>query len=318
MLTTTVPVLLLFYNRPELMHGLVQRVLEASPSCLYLACDGPRHDDDWIKIERCREMAMSAPWRCEVRTRFLEDNHGCAVACSGAIGWFFENESSGIVLEDDCMPDPSFFPFATELLDRFETESSVLSISGSNLDLRPGSLRYPRSYRFCRLPFAWGWASWARAWKGYRLHLDPVHDCEINPCHLPVANRASGRGWRRRLRRVATDNLSTWDYQWTYHHLRRGGLSIIPRENLISNLTSSSATHMHRVGTWQNLPTGRMTFPLVHPPAVESDPDLDRHLDLVAYNHRPWLARKAWQFAVRNRLLSIDAQRLGRWHIRSL
>lgn len=307
------PVLVLFFNRPDSLSSVLQKVLAASPRSVYLACDGPRHDQDRDLVEACRRLATGLRWQCPIQTRFLDFNAGCAHACSDAITWFFSHEPSGIVLEDDCLPDPTFFPFATELLDRYADRPEVLSISGSCFDLREESRRSTWSYRFSRLPFVWGWASWARSWSGYRLTLDRKADCRIEPNRLPVDTRPSSRGWRRRLGRVAGPSPSTWDYQWTWRHLSTGGLSIIPRTNLVRNIFSSSGTNMRRVGVWQNLPTQAIPLPLTHPEAISPDPELDRHLDTVVYNHRPWAMRKAWQIAIRHDLVHIDAIRLGRW-----
>jgi hypothetical protein len=310
---TTAPVLILFFNRPELLAKLIGSVVDASPARVYLACDGPRHDDDREQVEACRSLALGTPWQGEVRTRFLHANAGCARACSDAIGWFFAHEPEGIILEDDCLPDATFFRFATELLERYRDRDEVSSISGSCFDLRPSSQETPWSYRFSRLPFIWGWASWARAWSGYRLLLDCNREPRIDPRNLPSASAASVRGWRRLFRRVSGPSPSTWDYQWTWRHLSDGSLSIIPRVNLVRNIWGPIGTHSRMPTLWQDLPTEPMRFPLVHPPVAETDPDLDRHLDMVAYNHRPWILRKAWQIVQRHRLAGPDAMRLGRW-----
>jgi len=309
----TPPILILFFNRPSVLSALLKRVKEASPSAVYLASDGPRHDRDEAFVEQCRRMAVNAGWNCPVQTRFLDFNHGCGLACSRAIDWFFSNVAAGIVLEDDCHPDPTFFHFAAELLHKYAGTEQVYSISGSCLDVRTGPNARPFSYSFSLLPFCWGLAAWSRSWSRYRFHLNPATDCRISIDSTPSRTTSSVRGWRRRFRRASGPTPNTWAYQWTHLHLANGGLSVIPDRNLICNVTSPSNTNMTKIGIWQDLPTDPMTFPLRHPPKVGRDLDLDRHLELVAYNHRPWLTRKAWQFANRHRLIPLDLIRLGRW-----
>ena len=306
------PVLLLFFNRPDALRGVLERVLAAGPRRVYLACDGPRagRDDDRELTERCRAIAMEQPWACPPGTRFLDANEGCARAVSGAISWFFGQEPEGIVLEDDCMPDPSFFRYATELLERHRDDERVMSIDGSSFDMRPRAPGGP-SYRFSRCPHVWGWASWARSWRHYRLLLSAAEVDALPAGNYPSRSAASLRGWRRKFRTVAHDRPATWDYQWTFAHLRTGGLVASPCRNLVTNVPMSTGAHMSGQGLWQGLASGAMPFPLVHPAAVAADEALDRHVEAVHCNHRPWLARKLHQVLVRHRLLGAGTLRRG-------
>jgi len=112
------PVLFLIFNRPDTTTRVFEAIRAARPERLYVAADGPRMTREG-EAERCaeaRRIATAVDWPCEVKTLFRETNLGCRAAVSGAITWFFEHEEEGIILEDDCLPDPSFFPYCTELL----------------------------------------------------------------------------------------------------------------------------------------------------------------------------------------------------------
>ena len=110
------PVLLIGFNRPDYMAEQIAAVRPARPSRLYISVDGPRSDrpEEGELCRKVRECAELVDWTCEVKTLFREKNLGCKYGVSGAITWFFENESEGIVLEDDCRPAVDFFRFATE------------------------------------------------------------------------------------------------------------------------------------------------------------------------------------------------------------
>jgi hypothetical protein len=306
------PVLVLFFNRPRSLRLVLDRVLAASPRRVYLACDGPRRErlDDQELIGRCRDLAMSYPWASPAVTRFLEVNEGCAGAVSGALSWFFAQEPEGIVLEDDCVPDPTFFRFAAELLDRYRDDERVMSVNGSNFDVRPRDPRSP-SYGFIRSPHVWGWASWARAWRLHELHLTQEAIDALPLENYPSTSGVSIRKWRKRFRSVSAGTPSTWDFQWAFAHLRNGGLVASPRRNLVTNIFSESGTHLQKRSLWQELPTSPMPFPLRHPPTVELDADLQRHLERVHCNHRTWLLRKVHQLAERHRLVPAAWLRRG-------
>src|SRR5262245_34493472 len=97
------------FNRPEPTARVFEAIRRARPPRLYVAADGARVSRPG-EIESCsqtRAIATAVDWPCELKTLFREQNLGCKRAVSGAIEWFFENEEEGIILEDDCLPDPS-------------------------------------------------------------------------------------------------------------------------------------------------------------------------------------------------------------------
>src|SRR5690606_39168635 len=104
-------------------------------------------------------------WDCEVHRNYAESNMGCGRRPSSGISWVFEHVDRAIILEDDCVPDPTFFPFCEEMLERYAGDPRVMQISGRSVyDTAPQS-HY--SYYFSRQLNCWGWATWARAWKLY-------------------------------------------------------------------------------------------------------------------------------------------------------
>ena len=101
--TLTAPVLFLIFNRPETTQQVFSAIKKAKPPRLYVAADGPRSDYPY-ESEGCeivRSIATNVDWDCEVKTLFRETNLGCGLAVTSAIDWFFEQESEGIILEDD-------------------------------------------------------------------------------------------------------------------------------------------------------------------------------------------------------------------------
>ncbi|MFM7052710.1 MAG: nucleotide-diphospho-sugar transferase [Planctomycetota bacterium] len=315
MRTETPPVLLTAFNRTDTLEPVLRALGASAPSRLYVACDGPRTHvaGEAQRVQAVCEMLSNPPWRCEVRTRFLEENHGCGRAMSGAIGWFFEHEERGVVLEDDCLPAAGFLQFCAEMLERHAGDERVMSVLGTrHACARPGQRE---SYSFSRLFAPWGWASWRRAWSRYRFDLSGWR-AEFGPKGLASRGlpSASVRGWSRKFDWPASHGAvaPAWAYQFTYAHLKHDGLCVLPAVNMVSNIGDGmGATHMVKRSVWSGLPLGTLEFPLVHPQTVVHDAHADGLRERHHMNHRPWLARKF--FAVRRSLGLVDARRERGW-----
>jgi hypothetical protein len=171
-----------------------------------------------------------------------DENLGCGRAVSEAITWFFQQEEEGIILEDDCLPDATFFPFCREMLSRFRDSQEVASVSGDNFF--PPSLHSDQPYHFSKYAQIWGWASWRRFWKVYDFHLrgDLSEWEEIIRKVNPIENHA--RYWIQVFKAMRSGLIDTWDYQVMFSAWRNGLVHIYPSKNLIVNLGyGAEATH---------------------------------------------------------------------------
>ena len=287
---TCVPILLVGFNRPELLCGLVAILAKVRPPKVYLAVDGPRPDrpGEAEKCAACAAVADSIDWPCEVKKLIREKNLGCRLGVSGAIDWFFSQEEEGIILEDDCWPDPSFFRFATELLERYRDDPRVGIISGNN---HYGFISDPKaSYRFTNFVLIWGWATWRRAWK--LNQPDPEAFRTTGPDIIRKANQT--RRMRIMYGRFLKDVLetrSTWDVLWMLALQSHDLLSIVPRRNLVVNQGyGRGGTHTDGFAYDQYLygRSAEMPFPLVHPVTVARDVEADRLYELRSF---AWLPR---------------------------
>ena len=165
-------VLLLVFNRPDTTKDVFESIRKAQPERLYVAADGPRGHVNGER-ERCNEVrriTTDVDWPCKVMTLFRDGNLGCRIGVSTAIDWFFDNEPDGIILEDDCQPDPSFFEFSEQLLEHYRDNTNVMVISASYFHGEKYKPEY--SYFFSIYNHCWGWASWRRAWQLYDRDME--------------------------------------------------------------------------------------------------------------------------------------------------
>jgi len=288
-MVTAPPVLLIVFNRPHVARRLLDSVRAARPDRLFIAADGPRPDrpDDRALCQETRRVFEGIDWPCEVHRLFHDVNLGLQPAVMAAIGWFFGAVEGGVIFEDDCLPAPEFFPFAGELLARFEADPRVMHISG--LNMCPAERFSPDSYFFASAGHIWGWATWRRAWQ----LVDP--SMREWPALRRSFNAATPELYRVLGRKFASAHARrkfTWARLWYYTLVSHAGLAAIPSVNLIQNVGfGPDATHT----TTDRHPlrlegAGRMRFPLMHPTEVTPNAAYDRHL--VRY-HLGSYARRA-------------------------
>lgn len=238
------PILFLIFNRPQLTAKVFAAIREVKPAKLYVAADGPRPEKagEWRLCSETRSIVDRIDWECEVKTLFRDENAGCGRAVSEAITWFFREEEEGIILEDDCLPDPSFFPFCREMLFRFRDVPEVASVSGDNFF--PPALHSSQPYHFSKYAQIWGWATWRRFWNGYdfRLKGELSEWEQIIRKVNPYENHA--RYWLEILKALRSGLIDTWDYQVMFSAWRLDLVHLYPSKNLIANLGYGvEATH---------------------------------------------------------------------------
>ena len=269
------PILFLVFNRPEPTRQVFQAIRECQPSHLFVAADGPRPQatGEWRLCAETRAILKEVDWQCEVHTLFRDHNLGCGAAVSQAITWFFDQVEEGIILEDDCLPDPSFFSFCEEMLDRYRDQPEVGSVSGDNF--LPRALHMEQPYGFSKYVQIWGWATWRRFWKTYDFKLTgewAEWETIIRRTN-PVQNQANY--WFEIFKTLQSGLIDTWDYQVMFSSWRQGYVHIFPGRNLITNLGyNGDATHTNFQSPLAHLPRESIKdYEITLPVTVDADLD---------------------------------------------
>ena len=285
------PILMIVFKRPETTRKVFAEIRKIKPRFLYVVANGPRegHPEDSQRCEEVRKIVRDIDWPCEFKPLFKDDNKGPKDAFLSAINWFFQQVDEGIILEDDCLPHPTFFPYCRELLSRYRNDARVMHISGNNFQF--GRKRGDASYYFSRYSSSWGWATWKRAWqctdaalKDFPLFEKKGYIKNILP------TKAEQRVWSNIFRYNYYENDSA-DALWTYAIWSQNGLCIIPNVNLVSNIGfGKDAVHTTSTkfdGYLANMSTANI-LPLSHPLFVMQDTEADNFLfRLVYYRNIP-------------------------------
>ena len=306
-----IPVLLTIFNRPDKTKAVMENLQLIKPSRLFVSADGPRREwpEDAEKCRLARLEATSVEWECDVKTRFIEDNIGCDQAVPSAIDWFFQHVDYGIILEDDCIIHPNFFPFCGELFERYSDDQRIMQISSFS----PYAARqYRYDYHFSRVfRCSGGWGTWRSAWKHFTSDMhryDNTDALTILKAYqldyfeslmkyraLIAYNNASSityiggdflKTWRADYLKLYWGH---WDYQWNMACSAQNGLCIVPEKNLMLNIGfDEDATNTKRmVAVFDGIKVQPLRFPLRHPSFVYADNLPERSLERKIFRSLP-------------------------------
>jgi len=262
------PVVFIIYKRPETTRRVFEVIARARPSKLLVIADGPRSPEETSPCEAARAIINAVDWDCEVLTEYADANLGLKRRVSSGLDWVFAQVDEAIILEDDCLPDITFFRFCEELLGYYREEPGIMHISGDNF--LGERLPIDTSYYFSRYPHIWGWATWKRAWQHYDVEMRLWTESTDRQKFLSQFRSRNERNfWRYTWARTAAGRVDTWDFQWTFACLARNGLAILPARNLVSHIgVGAAATHTRKHRLTDAMPTYPMDFPLRHPSAI--------------------------------------------------
>ena len=304
------PVVLIIFNRPALTRQVFNAIRAARPQQLFVIADAPRPDrpEDILKCAMTRAIIEEVDWDCAVFKNYATENLGCGLRPASGLDWVFKQVENAIILEDDCLPDPTFFPYCTELLARYQENPNVMHISGNNFQF--GQQRGEASYFYSRYTHHWGWATWQRAWQHFDYDITKWQDLRpTNWLNTLLDTPAAVAYWQQIFDEVyGGDKLHIWDYQWTFACWQNRGLCILPQVDLVSNIGfNTEGTHTVRQNQFANLPLGLMEFPLRHPPEIIRDHSADIFIQGSKFDLNLWarLQRKLYwhRFQQKIRLL---------------
>lgn len=275
------PVLLIVFRRPDFVELALAKLRAVRPARLYVAADGPRADvpQDLLATEACRKLVeQGVDWPCDLRLRFRETNLGVQHGVVDAIDWIFKHEEQAIILEDDISPEPDFFRFCDELLERYRDDRRVGAIGGISYLREPGLSSYHPS-NFIDM---WGWATWRDRWHLYDAAMNawPAFANSGRLAAMPGASPRFVRYWRWIMDQTRADKMKAWDYQWILTCWNHGMIAFHPAVPLVRNYGFDERATNTALRTAPRFcrPVGRLQWPLRHPSSLRPDPVEEREM----------------------------------------
>jgi len=269
------PVVFLIFRRPDLTARVFETIRQAQPTKLLIVADGARNEEEAILCQQTRAVTEQIDWDCEVLRNYSDVNLGCKLRVSSGLDWVFSQVEEAIILEDDCLPEPSFFRFCQELIEYYRNDTRVMCISGDNFQF--GRRRTLDSYYFSAFSHCWGWATWRRAWKYYDGEMILWKIVKDNHWLKDILHyQYSIKYWENIFQDTTENLINSWAYRWLFACWLQNGLTVLPNVNLVSNIGfNCDATHTKNINRLANIPAHSITFPLDHPQFIIRDTQAD-------------------------------------------
>lgn len=273
------PVALIIFNRPDKVEKVFKEIKKVKPSKILVIGDGPRQEkfNEEIEVAASRDIINRIDWTCEILTNYSDVNLGCKERVSSGLDWVFDQVEEAIILEDDCIPDQTFFRFCQELLEKYRSDTRIGAIGGVNFQF--GKQYNTDSFYFSKYVHVWGWASWRNRWQD---------SYDVSMKNWPFVRRTSmldnitdskweKKYWTKIFDSIHKGEIDTWDYQWVFANWLKGRMSILPSVNLVSNIGfEKGATHTIGYSELANLKREKMHFPLSNPTEIRRNIKADR------------------------------------------
>lgn len=281
-----IPILIIGFNRPDVIRQTFEYVKAAKPTKLYIAIDGARENRPGEEklVEEVKQVFNGIDWECEVHKKYNTQNLGAEVTVSSAVTWALENEEYAIVLEDDIVASKAFLQFAKDMLIRYKDCENVYLVSGGNYT--PTEFNSKADYTYCFSGHTGcGWATWKRAWDKFTLNCDFIISKEELIERFSTKHMANIKYKGLKKKAMQPIGSCTWDVCWSFIRLKNKGLSIVPRVNLTSNigvygLHDNGQTRMHFLRYDNDF------IAVNHPAKITIDKDYDKY-HFYKYMYKP-------------------------------
>lgn len=270
------PVAFFIFRRPETTSRVFQTIRAARPKTLFLIADGPRQGAEFeMKLtEQTRAIVREIDWPCDVHRIYSEKNLGLRDRVLSGLDTVFSKVDRAIILEDDCLPNASFFGFCSELLSRYSAATEVGIVSGFNF-----SPFYDEKsdYFFSRSTYIWGWATWAETWQAFRAspQVESWSETELQELKPTFASRIQEREFLAMAK--SAENLNTWDISLAVWVRQSNFYTVIPNRNLITNIGfGQEATHTKFEAFDVQAPVSDYFGPIRHPESIVYDSKIEK------------------------------------------
>ena len=242
------PIVLIGFNRPDLISLAIERVREYEPTKVYAIVDGPRADKAELNLvsETISEI-RKIDWPCDLVEVFSDENLGSARRILSGLDLVFAREEFAVILEDDCIPSLDFFRFcdiAKSYLDRYP---NIGRVGGQN---RWFSMHSKLAGIPVQASGIWGWATTAGVWNLFRTWQMQGHHRKKS---IILRDVVTTNGIFRKLVRLkllaSSSNRDQWGVQFSMFTRHVGLLGLSPSVDLVENVGfDNRATRTKKMG----------------------------------------------------------------------
>jgi hypothetical protein len=252
------PIVLFVYNRPwhteQTIKSLQQNKL-AKDSLLYIFSDGPKSDKDIEVVDKIRGYIKKIDGFKKVIIKESEKNKGLANSIISGVTEVINKHGKVIVLEDDLITSSNFLVYMNELLNKYENEKLVYSITGYNHSNK--LMKIPKDYNydiyFCPRASSWTWATWKNRWQNVDWKIKDFESFKIDK-DIQKKFNSGGEDMSKMLINQKEGKIDSWAIRWCYHHFKNDAYCIYPIKSYVDNIgLDGSGVHCGANKSFKNI-----------------------------------------------------------------
>ena len=309
------PVCLFLFRRSDTLPRIFDVLRKVKPSKVYLRSDEGRNEEEKKQVAEVRKLALSLiDWDCEVIKDFASKNRGVYENIGVGAYQIFDKEEQCIFLEDDNLPNESFFSYCEQMLDYYRDDEQTLLVCGTNY----GADKFIKCKTDCfrvKALLPCGWASWSNKFKKYYpLLLEDVDAPDFKKVFLSkYRNKALGKQQLKsvtfeRTKYLKEGRFNSWDFHLIESVMMNDLFVISPKVNLIRNIgvdTLSSHNQTNFMKYKKNVMTRRFcevpTFALDY----KLNPSIDKKENNKYQKFCDYMILRPLSARIKERLVSI-------------
>jgi hypothetical protein len=234
------PIVLFVYDRPwhttKTIEALKSNKL-AEQSDLFVFSDGPKDDQDTEQVSKVRKFVKTISGFRTIKIIKRDQNLGLANSIIDGVNQVIQKCGRVIVLEDDIITSPTFLTYMNKLLDKYEDNQQVYSITGYNFPKKLISIPddYPCDIYFSPRAGSWSWATWKNRWQTADWEVKDFNEF-INNKEMQKQFNRGGDDMTRMLKQQMDGKIDSWAIRWCYTLFKNDAWCIYPTKSYVNNI----------------------------------------------------------------------------------
>ncbi len=239
------PIVLFVYNRPEHTKRTVESLIKnslASKSALFIFSDGANRDKDEQNVKAVRDYIITIKGFDKIEIVVRKKNYGLANSVISGINEVFNSYDNAIVLEDDIISSPYFLKYMNEVLNFFEDDIRIYSVTGYTFPIKIPK-NYNNSLYLSPRASSWGWGTWKDRWEKVDWEVKDFTTFDADKKAQKLFN-SGGEDLTPMLKAQMRGKIDSWAIRWSYAHFKNNSYCLYPIVPQCKNIgTDKSGTH---------------------------------------------------------------------------